>query len=96
MGRSDLGKHTLEVRSPGRGSGTGRGLRLNRGLWIWREGVHWFREGAALELTVSKKAGPVCLWIPYLSTWVDSEATNGARKSRFGAHKEDGLACKSF
>ena len=35
VGRSDLGKHTLEVRSPGRGSGTGRGLHLNRGLWVW-------------------------------------------------------------
>lgn len=39
VGRSDLGKHTLEVRSPGRGSDTGRGLNLNRGLWVWREGV---------------------------------------------------------
>ena len=47
VGRSDLGKHTLEVRSPGRGNDTGRGLNLNRGLWVWREGVALVRRGGS-------------------------------------------------
>ena len=80
VGRSDLGRHTLEVRSRGRGSGTGRGLHLNRGLWVWREGVALVQRGGSSEV-VGKQEGRASVPLDsILSTWVDSEAINGACK----------------
>ena len=93
VGRSDLGKHTLEVRSPGRGSGTGRGLHLNRGLWVWREGMALVQRGGSSG-AVSKQEGRASVPLDsILSTWVDSEAINGACKEEQVWDTQRGWAC---
>lgn len=82
MGTSGFGKDIPDARTPGRepqggtwGGGTDGGWC--RRPWVWREAMTLVRRRGS-GLVVSKRAGRGWLWIPYLGTWMNSEATDGA------------------